>query len=200
MNTKRTLAYCTTGLIVSKFLKDIKNGSQREIRNSIELGLMFSKGQMHKEFFEMAKAIINSSQNPYEHLIKKALDTMDEETLKHLIVNFGVTVFSYGADQIRKHYVETGEELKWIQALDISTLDTQEILSKIAGFNEQGIYAIIFYGVDSENKLSFALDTAFENNETIFFLITQNLSLTDEQTKKAQKCKNIFFAFNLKKM
>src|SRR5699024_10096147 len=106
MSTNQFLIRTLAETMASKIIRDIKTGTNRSLRNSIDLGLYFSKGPVQKEFFGLAKSIAHNSNNMYLPLIKRAFENVDENIIKTVGLNLGISSFTTGAKQIQEINVQ----------------------------------------------------------------------------------------------
>lgn len=151
MELQHELAKQTVHIAVSKALNDIQTDTSRTIRNLIDLGLLFSRGETQKWFFRTARQIITTPGNSYKSLISRMVSDIDHETIKTFGTNLGYSVLTYGANKLKREQNLTGLKLPWFLIFDMSP-DTGfgNSLSKIPEWINQGQELGIYgYGFSS---------------------------------------------------
>lgn len=204
--------------IVCKIIRDLKTGTKRSIRNAIEFGIVFSKNKKQRELFSIAKKVASNGQNMYDALVKRMLQEVDNNIIKTVGMNFGISSFTFGARQIRKIYGETGIDNSWIQHLDeCSWRQGQDLIER---YNSEGIYAFVVESISSTDNLEEVIAVATQMRKSTFFIrltddvidhnaanlirIAQNIILVikaeaeeyDSKLLSLLKENNLFFGFS----
>lgn len=142
----------TIYIAVSKAIEDIANDTKRNIRNLIDLGLLFSKSENQKWFFNTAKKIISNPHNPYNELLLKIASNVDHETITTAGINLGYSSLIYGVDKLKEKQSKIGASLPWILLFNISHYGP-EFLPQIKEFVSQGRELGIYcYVLQTEKK------------------------------------------------
>lgn len=192
MSTNQFLIRTLAETMASKIIRDIKTGTNRSLRNSIDLGLYFSKGPVQKEFFGLAKSIAHNSNNMYLPLIKRAFENVDENIIKTVGLNLGISSFTTGAKQIQEINVQGKEPEMWIQILDRDMLDDICLFkNKLSEYKSSGVYAFIANDLRDDSQIKSALDIASLSKESTFFFNIDMPYLNSDILNKLKSSKNI---------
>ncbi len=113
MNRKTTMAESLIDIAVSKGIRDMKECSDRGIRNLVDLGKRLSKGNAQQDFFSFAQRILENPQSAYYQLSKRVIDQADERFLKSFGMNLGYHVWTADAEKIRAFARKHGFALPW---------------------------------------------------------------------------------------
>jgi len=146
----------TINIAVSKALKDMQTNTKRTIRNMIDLGLLFSRSDTQKWFFNAAKQVITTPENPYNSLISRMVSDIDHETIKTFSINLGYSSLIYGANKLKNMQNAMNLKLPWFLLFDMSS-DTGfgdiifEIPRWIYQGRELGIYSFGFSSCSEKN-------------------------------------------------
>ncbi|MDM8313180.1 hypothetical protein [Clostridium cadaveris] len=192
MSTNQFLIKTVAETMVSKIIRDIKTGTNRSLRNSIDLGLYFSKGPIQKEFFGLAKSIAHNSNNMYLPLIKRAFESVDERIIKTVGLNLGISSFTIGAKQIKELYDIGKEPQMWLQILDDDILeDTSVFKDRLQNFKSCGIYTFAIDNIYDDDKIRNVIAIASLSKESTFFLNIKMNYLSDDILTELKTSKNI---------
>ena len=192
MSTNQFLIKTVAETMVSKIIRDIKTGTNRSLRNSIDLGLYFSKGPIQKEFFGLAKSIAHNSNNMYLPLIKRAFESVDERIIKTVGLNLGISSFTIGAKQIKELYDIGKEPQMWLQILDDDILeDTSVFKDRLQNFKSCGIYTFAIDNIYDDDKIRNVIAIASLSKESTFFLNIKMNYLSDNILTELKTSKNI---------
>lgn len=181
--------------IVCKIIRDLKTGTKRSIRNAIEFGIIFSKNKKQKELFSIAKKVASNGQNMYDGLIKRMLQGVDNNIIKTIGMNLGISSFSSGGKQIRKIYDETGKANSWIEHLEKQSWSCGENL--IGKYNSDGIYAFIVEDISSTNELKKLIDIATDMCKSTFFIKIIDNIVDNTTANLIRAAKNIILVINV---
>ena len=191
MSTNQFLIKTVAETMVSKIIRDIKTGTNRSLRNSIDLGLYFSKGPIQKEFFGLAKSIAHNSNNMYLPLIKRAFESVDERIIKTVGLNLGISSFTIGAKQIKELYDIGKEPQMWLQILDDDILeDTSVFKDRLQNFKSCGIYTFAIDNIYDDDKIRNVIAIASLSKESTFFLNIKMNYLSDDILTELKTSKN----------
>jgi len=109
----------TINIAVSKAMEDMKSNTKRSIRNLIDLGLLFSKSENQKWFFNAAKKVIANPRNPYNILASRIIADVDNDTVKKVGLNLGYSSLTYGANKLQKRQDYLGFPIPWLLIFDV---------------------------------------------------------------------------------
>lgn len=98
---------------VEKGLNDIKDNSKRGIRNLVDLGEMFSKGELQKGFFSLARKELQNENSRYFKLVEWVVRNFDTKYLTQIGINLGYKCWSQGAEIIRHQEEKRGFNIPW---------------------------------------------------------------------------------------
>lgn len=192
MSTNQFLIRTLAETMASKIIRDIKTGTNRSLRNSIDLGLYFSKGPVQKEFFGVAKSIAHNSNNMYLPLIKGAFENVDENIIKTVGLNLGISSFTIGAKQLQGLYAVGEKPEMWIQILDEDMLKDNSLFeNKLPKYKASGVYAFIVNNLREDSQIKKALALASLSKESTFFFNIDMETLSNHMLNELQGSKNI---------
>lgn len=184
----------TVEAIVGRMIRDIENDTDRSIRKAIDLGSYFAKGELQKEFFELSGDIASAPQSPYYQLIRRGVHTIDDDVLKTVGVNLGVTSFTFGMHQIRIEYAKTGRSMPWLRTFDYSgpenILPQDDLESRIEKDGESGAYAFAFRILHCRQALLPVLETAAHYKDCTFILEADPGCIGEDEAARILAAKN----------
>ncbi len=175
---KRQVIY----IAVSKAIEDMATDTKRSMRNLVDLGLLFSKSENQKWFFNTAKKIISNPHNPYNELLLKMTGNVEHKTITTAGINLGYSGLIYGADKLKKKQLKIGVPLPWILLFDIPDFHPG-LLPQIKDFISQGhklgIHCYILR--TGENGLSPELcETIRHYNDCVFLVEIPPEAVTEQ--------------------
>lgn len=192
MSTNQFLIRTLAETMASKIIRDIKTGTNRSLRNSIDLGLYFSKGPVQKEFFSLAKSIAHNSNNMYLPLIKGAFENVDETIIKMVGLNLGISSFTIGAKQIQGLYAVGEKPEMWIQILDENVIEDNSLFeNKLLNYKASGVYAFIVDNLREDSQIKKALALTLLSKESTFFFNIAMDNLSSDMLNELKASKNI---------
>lgn len=195
MDFHNRLLRITTEAIVGKAIRDIKKDANRSIRKGIDLGNTFARGELQKEFFELAGEIASSPQNPYNQLIKRGVGTIDDDIFRTVGVNLGMTSFTFGAHQIRAEYAESGRSLSWLRKFDFSApekiIREKALKLRMERCLRKGVCAFWFQADACREALGPVLDAASWYGDCTFFLAAEPDGIRESEAERILSLKNI---------
>lgn len=146
MELQHRLVRQAIDIAVSKAIDDMKSDAKRSLRNLIDLGLFFSKGENQINFLNTAKEVISNPTNPYHSLIARMVADINNETIKKAGLNFAYSSLIYGANKLRKQQESFAVHLPWVLIFNVCEFNT-EVLGLVKQFiaegRELGIYSYI---------------------------------------------------------
>lgn len=169
------------GIAVDKAVQDVEGNARRGVRNLIDLGLMFSRGENQKWFFETARKVIDNPKNPYNALVARAVREIDNQTIRKVGINLGYNALSLGARQIRSNQEALGFEIPWVLALDAPS--GAELALRFAPCaaegRDMGIYSYVLCLRDGEGLSD--LIEGIKALDDCFFMLRIPAALVDER-------------------
>ncbi len=174
-------------IAINKGLKDIRDNSKRGVRNLVDLGKLFARGENQNYVFETLQKLLRDNNSIYYGIIDNLMEELDETRIKKFSYNLGYNGLLEGSKKIKKSsYNKIAEELK---------LDGEKSLDRqIAELKSQGLMIFL---VKIEGGLDEYMEIFRENDDCIFFIFT---SLDQEFLSKRQDYSqddNLFFSFEL---
>ncbi|HPY63254.1 MAG TPA: hypothetical protein PL100_02000 [Bacillota bacterium] len=146
MELQHRLVRQAIDIAISKAIDDMKSDAKRSLRNLIDLGLFFSKGENQINFLNTAKEVISNPTNPYHSLIARMVADINNETIKKAGLNFGYSSLIYGANKLRKRREVFADPLPWLLIFNVyeSSSETFDLMKKIIAVGRKsGIYSYI---------------------------------------------------------
>lgn len=132
---------------ITKAMEDMAGNTGRGIRKLIDLGLMFSKSENQKWFFNTAREVVSNPKNTYYRLISGILSSVRGETLRTVGLNLGYSSLIYGARKLQKQQRPEDGPLPWLLVLDCSDFSPAVSVwaeALIREGREAGIYSYVF--------------------------------------------------------
>lgn len=186
-------------IALDKAMNDMQSDAKRSLRNLIDLGLYFSKGERQKSFFHAVQEVVYHPENTYHMLVTRLLGDVDHNTIKKAGLNLGYSSLMYGAQKQRSHRELSNKPLPWLLILDMRSSDTQDFNQMkrfVSEGRELGIYSYIIHPRDS-NNLTAVSTIAKEYDECIFMLnISPNL-ISKETAAVLGATNNIVVSVNI---
>jgi hypothetical protein len=146
MELQHRLVRQAIDIAVSKAIDDMKSDAKRSIRNLIDLGLLFSKSENQKHFFNAAQEVISNPRNAYHSLAARTIADVNNDTIKKTGLNLGYSSLIYGANKLRKRQEFSDDPLPWLLIFEIYDSGSEsfdQMKQFIAEGRELGIYSYI---------------------------------------------------------
>jgi len=146
MELQHRLVRQTIDIAISKAIDDMKSDAKRSLRNLIDLGLLFSKGENQKHFFNTAREVVSNPKNAYHSLAVRTIANVDNGTIKKTGINLGYSSLIYGANKLRKRQEFFDDPLPWLlifEVYDSGTEAFEQMKQFVAEGRELGIYSYI---------------------------------------------------------
>lgn len=118
---KKDMLYTLTETTVSNKLKDMRENPERSVRNLIDLGLLFSRGNFQNSFLTSAQTMLQNENSPYYKLIDNVVNGVDHQRLLTFGMNLGYNSFKNGSKDIRKNEKILNCIIPWEITLHISS-------------------------------------------------------------------------------
>ena len=85
--------------IVKKALRDVRDSPERNVRNLVDMALLFSTGQFQRQFFEIAQKTLRNEYSAYYPMIRDAAFFCIRPTPADIWHESGVQQFDCGCRQ-----------------------------------------------------------------------------------------------------
>lgn len=146
MELQHRLVRQAIDIAINKAIDDMRSDAKRSLRNLIDLGLFFSKGENQINFFNTAREVISNPTNPYHSLFARMVADINNETIKKTGLNLGYSSLIYGANKLRKRREIFADPLPWLLIFNVyeSNSETFDLMKQIiAEGRKSGIYSYI---------------------------------------------------------
>jgi hypothetical protein len=183
----------TINIAVSKAMEDMRSNTRRGIRNLVDLGLLFSRSENQKWFFNTAKKIISNPLNPYNDLTARMIADVDNQTIKTVGINLGYSSLTYGANKLQKRQIAMDCPFPWLLIFDVSESCPDffhQIENLIHEERELGIYSYVFHSMKAED-IGVLCKIAERFEECIFLLKISPNFITDQNAAPLRAVHNI---------
>lgn len=184
-------------LAVGKGLRDMETDPARSVRNLVDLGRHFARGRFQTVFFPLAQTMLKNEDSAYYQLMRNTVSRVDHETLKTFGVNVGYTSWTKGADELRKHQLESGFHIPWTvlfadRGVEGPVLDARQMDALIEQGKDLGIYTyLVLCGRALFLPLLLQLAEGHSGCGFVFFLPPGELSRDD--ARAIRLCRNAMF-------
>ncbi|MBF4692134.1 hypothetical protein [Fusibacter ferrireducens] len=160
-------------LTIDKVFVDVEIDAERRIRNLVDLGQNFSKGQFQRSFFEMVQKMLANDESPYYLHAKNTIAQVNHETLKTFGINLGYNGCTKGVRQIRENRATYHFNIPW--SITFSLTDTHRIsqydIERVILEGEQlGVYVYLIFCTTERIKEVVYLLEKFPDCAFILFL------------------------------
>jgi len=183
----------TINIAVSKAIEDMRSNTKRSVRNLIDLGLLFSRSENQKWFFNTAKKVISNPRNPYNKLAARMVADVDNETIKTVGINLGYSSLTYGANKLQRLQAAINWPIPWLLIFDVSE-SCPDFFYQMEDFirqgRELGIYNYIFRALKRED-IAALCEIAERFGECVFVLEASPASITEQNAASLNGVHNI---------
>jgi len=191
----RKIAYTAIELAVNKGLQDIHENLHRGVRNLVDLGSIFAKGNSQQDFFRSLKNIFKNKKSPYYDIVNHLVHNVDLRIIKTCGINLGYNSWTYGAEKIRKFNKITTGNIPWFIVFDFRQkkeiiLTPQEISNILTTGKDIGIYCGIFF-VHKKFYLETLIPTLSRHRDNIFLLFIPAKLITAHLVESIAQATNI---------
>ena len=112
--------------MLDKTIKDAKESPRRTLRNLIDMGLNFSKGQHQKKFLNDARNLLQDEDSQYYKLAEDIFFHVNKNFLLHFGINLGYNGCIKGGEKIREKEREKGISIPWALSIMIDNEKLEE--------------------------------------------------------------------------
>lgn len=183
--------------VLKKALRDMKDSSERNIRNLVDMGLNFSDDYFQRKFFMKAQEILKDKNSPYYNLIKDIATNIDSEYILNFGMNIGYNTCILGAKQIRNIENTEGFNVPWTIFLSIDSQkfkENQNYYNKIITQGENlGIYTWLLYFNGNQNDV-LSLINEHKDSAFILFCNKNNNTINSDLFNNISKIHNLMLA------
>lgn len=188
-------------IAVSKGIRDMKECSDRGIRNLVDLGKRLSKGNAQQDFFSFAQRILENPQSAYYQLSKRVIDQTDERFLKSFGMNLGYHVWTADAEKIRAFARKHGFALPWKFIFDLRFPSQRGLsLQTVKGILHQGeslgIECSLFFVGKEEELLIDMIELSGENPHACAFAFCEPDAVSVTAVSRALQYGNTMFVLS----
>lgn len=160
--------------IVRKSITQLKENPEREVRNLIDLGDMFARGEFQKMFFGSAREELEKDTSAYYDVALQVIQSTDTDNLLSFGMNLGYNGLSHGATQIRTYEERGGFNIPWVIFACIRggthTFGPEALDSLVRQGRALGIYSYVLLPSDDADLSSY-LNIVGKYSDCAFFLM-----------------------------
>ena len=195
---EHTINFAAVKAAVESGLSALERDPVRGARNMLDLGQYFSHTHRQKAFFQMAKNVLGRKHSRYINLIKRAMASVDRETLKTVGINLGYFSWSRGARVIRSVEAECGFNVPWsfvIRMEDVGegSLTVDEARGFIAQARELGAHTFWITLSTERADADGIIDMCGQFRDCAFILLTPAELITPSVAERALAQHNVAF-------
>jgi hypothetical protein len=187
---------------IDKGLHDIEVNADRGVRNLLDLGRYFSKGQNHIDFFNRVQQIMSNKNNHYYTLIRRILHNVDHEIIKTFGINLGYNSWTYGAKKIKECEKKCDYKIPWSIIFDLHspdiTMPVSSISETLSCGESLGIYSGMFFTNSNKEYLEKLISALASHRNSAYFVFVQPEVLTDKIVEQAVLAANVAMFVRLK--
>ena len=185
-------SYSLVEAMVYQFINKIKNDPERNIRNSVDMALNFSKGRFQREFLSRAQKTLKNEHSAYYGLVWDAVNNIDTEKLVAFGMNIGYNSCTKGAETIRRIETEKGFNIPWSMTLKINEkafrIYEENYRRIIEEGKELGIFTWLIF---AEGNPHYIMDIISENTDCAFVIFCETDRLDNTFIDYADKLNNL---------
>lgn len=122
-------------------IDDIRRDGLRQLRNYVDLCAFLAKNPLAQTFFDYAQMVLEEPDPPYYTLAKRLIDTVSENTLCTVGVNFGFGSMLHGSEKLAEHAGQ-GNVASW---LTFTTSSDPELTAEVTKGENLGTFLWSFY-------------------------------------------------------
>lgn len=185
--------------ILKKAIQCMQENPEREIRNLVDIGVMFAKGHFQKQFFLAAEKELAKENSRYYKLVTQSVRKTDKEALLSFGINLGYNSLTYGANTIRDFEKQSGFHVPWvlyIQLSDNGCLDTGALDSLILQGEKIGIYSYILI-IQTEFSKTEELGNLIKSHKDCAFMLLAGPDWEASHIDVLQKLNNLFVGVDI---
>lgn len=189
---EQSLSRILVEVAVKTALKNIKDNSERGIRNIVDMALQCTEGRFQRKFFSTAQTMLQNENSAYYELVRDTVTHTDTRRILTFGMNLGYNACTIGAQQIRENEAKLHCNIPWTVLLRVDTRcmeDTEQNYHKIIQEGETlGIYAWMLFAADHAQAL---LSLAKAHPDSAFCIFCEAEDCTDAFLDEAAALYNI---------
>lgn len=168
--------------VAGKAIRDLRNGSERGLRNMVELCRGRASPPGYQKFWDMLEEAFRLPGQQYSALLSRAVLDVDLGCLKTLIANLGFHAYGEGSETLRSGWASGTSSAYWMEPLNGD--EKSEVLhERIMALQRQGTSSFLL-GVEREEQLAAALRIAARHRQCVFFFRCQTVSCCQAYLEK----------------
>ena len=179
--------------IVKRSLQDVRDSPERNVRNLVDMALLFSSGRFQRNFFETAQSILQNESSAYYSIIRDIAFFVSGERLLSIGINLGYNSLIMGTEKIRA--VERDFSVPWSLFLEIDGASWQDRAECYDALIKDGKRLGVFcWLIAAGAKPETAISLAKKNPNHAFVIFCTPYEITPELLAEAGTVWNIMFA------
>lgn len=172
-------------------IDDVRRDGLRQLRNYVDMCAFLAKHPLAKTFFGYAQTVLEDPDTPYYTFTQRLINTVSENTLCTLGVNFGFGSMLYGSEKLAKQ-ARQGTPVAWIT---FSTSDDPDLSAEVENGEAIGSF---LWGVYLKGPVGTALtDLIAQHPKSVFQLVIDPEYLTKSGAEALGELPNIMPAVYL---
>ena len=199
---EHTINFAAVKAAVESGLSALERDPLRGARNMLDLGKYFSHTHRQKAFFQMAQNVLGRKRSQYINLLKRAMASVDRETLKTVGINLGYFSWSRGARVIRSVEAERGFNVPWsfvirMEDAGADSLTVDEARGFIAQARELGAHAFWITLCTERADACGIIDMCGSFSDCAFIFLTPAELITSAIAERARTQHNMLFCMRI---
>lgn len=166
--------------VVRRTLSDIRDCPERTIRNLIDMALHFAEGKFERNFFSIARHMLENEQSAYYDLVKDAAMNVDTERALRFGMNLGYNGCALGAKTIRENEAKHHVNIPWSLSMIVDSIRFRKLEERyhdlIAQANELGVYMFL---IRAKGRTQDLLSLIERHKSSAFVLFCRAEEITD---------------------
>lgn len=179
--------------LAHRAVRDVKKGGFRQLRNYVDMCAILSNETMQRPFFDRAQKLLQKADSLYYGLVRRMVNTVEENRICTVGVNFGFNGMVYGAGKLKVHAEQTGEKTA---VFTVAMSGDPDLAEAVAEAERAGGYIWVLHG---EGGLDNAAAVAKAHPQSVFFLAVDPNALDGEAVALLSRCDNIVTLLALEK-
>lgn len=189
---RRDISRVLVEALVKTTLNNLKEDSERGVRNLIDMALQNSEGRFQRRFFSTAQTMLQNENSAYYRLVKETIADADTQRLYTFGMNLGYNACTAGARRIRETETKLQCNIPWTVALQIDSCifeNTQQTYhTTIREGEDVGIFAWLLF---TDNDPHPALTLVKEHPDSAFFLFCEAETLSGSFLENVSELYNL---------
>ncbi len=189
-------------VIVKRAIHQLQDNPEREIRNLVDLGGMFAKGEFQRTFFDTAGKELEKENSAYYEVVKRLVCQTDYDALFTFGMNFGYNSLTHGAYKIREFENDMDFNVPWtifIRIKEEGLLDAENLTGIIEQGKAMGIFNYTLLIERNYSKMAEIANMMAVHNDCAFILpVAPEEILYESNIASILALKNIFIGLNIR--